>query len=56
MRKRRERLAIWLSWHLPAWVVYWCFVRVAVANEDGNPGDRTCGDAGKAWLDANPTS
>jgi hypothetical protein len=28
-RQRRERLVMWTAWHLPAWLAYWCFVRVA---------------------------
>jgi hypothetical protein len=28
-RRRRERAAMWVAWHLPHWLAYWAFVRVA---------------------------
>lgn len=45
----REKLVIWVSWHLPAGLVYWSAIRLMTKNYGGNPGDRTCGDALQAW-------
>ena len=28
-RKQRERLVMWIAWHVPKWLAYWCFIRVA---------------------------
>lgn len=47
---RWDSIAQWVAWHLPKAVVYWAHVRLAVHAYDGNPGERTCGDASKAWL------
>jgi hypothetical protein len=33
--QRRERLAMWLAWHLPRWLAYWAFVRVAALATSG---------------------
>lgn len=50
MRKRyipdwRTRLAIWLAWHMPREVVYWCAVRVVLRV----PFETSVADALVAW-------
>ncbi len=45
----RERLTIWLVWHLPRSLVYWAYVRVQTADYNGNPADRPATDAMQSW-------
>ncbi len=26
--RRKEKVAIWIAWHLPRWLVYWCAIRL----------------------------
>ena len=26
--KYKEKLAMWIAWHLPEWLVYWCAIRL----------------------------
>jgi hypothetical protein len=34
-RRQRERLVMWVAWHLPRHLAYWAFVRVAAAATTG---------------------
>ena len=53
-RRRRERLAMWIAWHLPRWLAYWCFVRVAAHATTGEwsgtvPGSLDIMEAMRRW-------
>ena len=37
-RRRRERLVMWVAWHVPGWLAYWCFIRVAANATTGEWG------------------
>lgn len=45
----RERLAMKIAWMLPRRIAYWCYIRVAVYNEDGNPADQTVDQPLMRW-------
>jgi len=47
----KNRLAIWVAWHLPSCVAKWAFVRVATGPQTlGNyPADQKVGDVLKVW-------
>lgn len=57
----RERLCIWLAWHLPRRLVYWALVRAATYEPIGlrhddfivweKVPDRGCLDAARIWSD-----
>lgn len=32
-----ERLELWIVWHLPDWVIYWCLVRSAAITSQRLP-------------------
>jgi len=34
-RRNRERLAMWVAWHLPRWLVMWCYIRVVAKGTTG---------------------
>lgn len=36
----KDRIAIWIAWHLPRLVAEWTYRRVAEAGEAGRPLDR----------------
>lgn len=50
----QERLVMWVAWHLPKEVVKWACVRVAVHEEQGNPGDVTMSYALNRWQGGAP--
>ena len=27
-----ERLPRWIAWHLPRWIVYWCYIRLVATS------------------------
>ena len=45
----REKVQTGIVWALPRWMIYWACVRIAVYKNDGNPAERSCGDALKQW-------
>ena len=48
----KEKLAIWMAWHLPRSLVYWCAVRVGAAPSlygDQVVPELTVRDALKRW-------
>lgn len=52
--KRREKLLMWVAWHLPRELVKWCFIRVAAHATTGRHRDTTMPellvvDALKRW-------
>lgn len=47
--KWRERFLIWLAWLIPRPLAYWTFIRIATADYDRNPGERTVLDAAESW-------
>ena len=44
-----ERFVIWLAWLVPRWLAYWVFIRIATADYDGAPSERTVLDAAESW-------
>lgn len=46
-----EKICIWLAWHLPRQLVYWCALRV-MTNTRESPVEWTCGEAARTWLQA----
>jgi hypothetical protein len=48
-KRYQEKLLMWIASKCPHALARWIFVRVAVYNEPGNPGERLCIDAMKAW-------
>jgi hypothetical protein len=30
LRRRVEKAQIWVAWHVPKWLAYWCTIRVGV--------------------------
>ncbi len=44
-----EKICIWIAFHLPRQLVYWCAIRVMTNTKD-NPGSWTCAEAAGAWL------
>lgn len=52
----REKLLIWIAWHLPKELVKWCYIRVGVYATTGEYGNTvvpeiTMTDALKRWYD-----
>ena len=47
----KNRLAIWVAWHLPSCVAKWAFVRVATGPQTlrNYPADQKVGDVLKVW-------
>ena len=50
----RTRLAMWLAWHMPREVVYWCAVRVVTHAGAAPDGALTAAQALEAWEEATP--
>lgn len=53
----RERILIWIAWHLPHDLVMWCYVRVGAHATSGKYGDEIVPDvrmmdALQRWIDA----
>lgn len=48
-RIKRERAVMSIAWHMPRWIAYWCYVRVAVEGTDANPADQTVVEPMKRW-------
>ncbi len=40
IRMKREKVAIWIAWHVPRWLVYWCAIRLA---SEGSAADEMVG-------------
>ena len=36
--RHRERAVMWIAWHVPRWLAYWCFIRVAAHATTGKWG------------------
>lgn len=54
VQKMRERLLLWVAWHMPREIVYWCFIRLAAHATTGEFADRevpevTCIEALTRW-------
>lgn len=49
VKRPAGKLGIKLIWALPRRVAMWAFIRVATADYNGNPGERTVLDALKSW-------
>lgn len=49
VRRLTEKAAIWIAWHLPREIVKWCYIRVAVAGENGNPGEQRVAGPLERW-------
>lgn len=52
--KRFQRLVMWVAWHLPRYLVMWCYIRVAAHATMGKYGNTvvtelTMMDALKRW-------
>lgn len=47
-----ENLSIWVSWHVPRCIAYWCAIRVMTYSYGGSPCERSCADALKGWETA----
>ncbi len=39
LTKRREKVTMWVAWHLPRSLVMWCYYRVAAHATTGQYGD-----------------
>ncbi len=55
-RKLKERVLMWIAWHLPRSLVKWCYVRVGAHATTGKHGhtvvpDLSMMDALKRWDD-----
>lgn len=52
LAKRREKIQLWIVWHLPKWVIYWATIRL-VAFATTKPKVTSCElkmmDALKMW-------
>ena len=52
---RKDRIAIWIAWHLPRSIAYHAYARVAVAGDKpgqpypGNPSDQMVTEPMKRW-------
>jgi len=51
---RKERLAIWLAWHLPRSVALWAYVRVATEGGVDYPADQKVTEPMERWRKATP--
>ena len=56
MKNIRERLCMWIAWHLPKDIVGWCFSRVVGVATTGKYSSQvvpelTAADALKRWLE-----
>lgn len=56
LTKRREKVTMWVAWHLPRSLVMWCYYRVAAHATTGQYGDTVVPelsmmDAIKRWDD-----
>lgn len=53
LMKRREKIQLWIVWHLPKWVIYWATIRlVAFATSkrsEATPDEMKMMDALKIW-------
>lgn len=49
LNHRLGNLGRTIIWKLPHKWVYWAAIRVMIAGTDGNPADRSCGDALKYY-------
>ena len=54
-RRVRERLFVWIAWHLPRDLVSWCYTRVGAEATTGkysdvHPGDVKMMDALNQWI------
>lgn len=55
MNRLKERVYIWIAWHLPKDLVMWCWYRVAAHATTGkfghvHPGDVKMMDAIDTWI------
>ncbi len=56
MHMKREKLAMWIAWKMPRWLVKWCSVRMGAHATTGeyssqNVPDLSFMDALKRWDD-----
>ena len=53
LMKRKEKIQLWIVWHLPKWVIYWATIRlVAFATgkrSKATPDEMKMMDALKIW-------
>jgi hypothetical protein len=53
---RKERIVIWVAWHLPRSIAYWAYIRVATAGDKpgtpypGNPTEQSVIDPINRWA------
>lgn len=38
-RKQKENVMLWVAWHTPKWLAYWCAIRVMAHATTGKYGD-----------------
>ena len=54
--KKKDKMVMWIAWHMPKWLVYWCSIRLMAHATTGKYGNDIVDsvsimDALKRWED-----